>query len=127
MEIFFLLGRVLFGGYFILSGVNHFTSLEGLTGYAQSKKVPVPKAAVALGGILLLAGGAGILLGVFIPFAVLALALFLLPVSFKMHDFWNDADVQTKMSNQINFMKNMALLGAALMTLAIQMPWPFSI
>ena len=32
-----------------------------------------------------------------------------------MHNFWSVQDPQQKMGDQINFFKNMALLGAALM------------
>ena len=46
MIYLFVLGRILLGGYFIMSGFNHFKNLGMLTGYAQSKGVPMPKAAV---------------------------------------------------------------------------------
>lgn len=69
----------------------------------------------------------GILLGVYVELAVLALALFFVPVSFKMHNFWAVQDPQQKMAEMVNFLKNMALLGAALMTLAIPTPWAFSV
>ena len=38
MTVFFI-GRVLFGGYFVYSGFNHFKNHAGLTGYAQMKKL----------------------------------------------------------------------------------------
>lgn len=126
-EILFLVGRVLFGGYFVMSGLNHFMKSEMLTGYAQSKGVPMPKVAVAVSGLLLLAGGLGVLTGAYVGWAVLALALFLVPVSFKMHAFWAIPDTMARMGDQVNFMKNMALLGAALMLLMIPGPWPFSL
>jgi putative oxidoreductase len=119
----FVLGRILVGGYFIMSGVNHFQHLKMLTGYAQSKGVPMPRGAVQLSGLMMLLGGAGILLGVLIGYSVLLLTLFLFCVSFKMHDFWNVSDPMQKMGEKINFTKNMALLGAILMFLAIPLAW----
>ena len=126
-EILFLVGRVLFGGYFVMMGLNHFMKNGMLTGYAQSKNVPMAKLAVMGSGLLLLAGGLGVLLGGYVQWAVAALALFLVPVSFKMHAFWAIPDPMARMGDQVNFMKNMALLGAALMLLTIPGPWPFSL
>lgn len=126
MSILFLIGRILFGGYFVMSGLNHFMKLGMLTGYTSSKGVPSPKLAVMVTGLLLLAGGLGMLLGVYTQWAVLALVLFFIPVSFKMHNFWTVSDPQAKMMEMVHFMKNMGLLGAALMTLAIT-DWPYSL
>jgi len=33
MEILLLLGRILFGGFFIMSGINHFTNVKMMAGY----------------------------------------------------------------------------------------------
>jgi uncharacterized membrane protein YphA (DoxX/SURF4 family) len=127
MDILFLIGRVLFGGYFVMSGFNHFKNHAGLTGYAASKGVPSPSLAVHVTGILLLIGGLGVLLGVYIEWAALALAVFFIPVTFIMHAYWKDTDPGMKMANQINFWKNLALLGAALLLLSIPQPWPYSL
>lgn len=103
----------------MMMGLRHFTNLDALSGYASSKKVPMPKLAVVLSGLLIFLGGLWVLTGTLVKIGVLELVLFLVPVSFIMHDFWNDTDPMQKMSNEINFMKNMALLGAALMLLSI--------
>ena len=127
MEYLFLISRVLFGGYFLMSAFNHFSKSEMMTGYAASKSVPSPKLAVLGSAVLLLIGGAGVLLGVYVQWAVAALVLFLFPVTFKMHAYWNDTDPNTKMGNTVNFMKNMALLGASLAFLFIPEPWMYSL
>jgi hypothetical protein len=44
-----------------------------------------------------------------------------------MHAFWGVRDAQAKMGEQINFMKNVALLGLVLMLTAIPQPWPISL
>lgn len=126
MEIIFLIGRILLGGYFLMSAYNHFTGLEGMTGYAASKNVPMPKVAVISTGALLGLGGLGILFGVFPQLAILLLILFLLPTTFMMHDFWN-AEGEAKQSEMINFTKNIALVGALLMLLALVTPWMLSL
>ena len=127
MEIAFLVGRIIVGLYFLYNAFNHFTKTDMMAGYAGSKGVPAPKLAVLGSGLLLLIGGASILLGFYPKIGIVAVVLFLLGVSFKMHDFWAVQDPNQKMSDQINFLKNMALLGAALMFLAIPEPWPYSL
>jgi uncharacterized membrane protein YphA (DoxX/SURF4 family) len=127
-DIFFLIGQILFGGYFVMNGLNHLVfQTTGLTGYAASRKVPYPKFAVYGTGLLIFLGGLGILFGVYIEWSVALIAIFLIGVTFKMHSFWKDADPMMKMTNQVNFTKNLALLGAALMFLTIPTPWPFSV
>ncbi|MBI5230209.1 MAG: DoxX family membrane protein [Candidatus Magasanikbacteria bacterium] len=123
----FLLGRVLFGGFFVKSAFNHFTQVDMLTGYTASKGVKPAKFWVLFTGFLLLIGGLGIILGIYVQWAIAALVLFLAPASFLMHAFWKDTDPNMKMMNTINFYKNMALLGAALMALMIAAPWPLSL
>ena len=123
----FLIGRLVLGGYFIFGGFNHFKMLTMMSGYAQSKGVPTPKAAVAFSGLLLLVGGLSILLGIYPTVGAIALVVFLAPVTFMMHAFWKVQDAQMKMGEQVNFMKNLALLGAVLMLLAIPQPWSSSL
>ena len=122
----FLIGRILYGGYFLMSGRNHFLKMEMMSGYAASKGVPSSKLAVAVSGFLILAGGLGILTGLYVEWSVLLIAIFLVIISFKMHAYWTDADPNAKMVNMQHFLKNMALLGAALMFLAIPAPWPYA-
>jgi len=122
MELIFLLGRVLFGGFFMMNGIQHFTKLQNMVGYTKSKNVSSPTLAVSLSGALLLIGGAGILFNVYLEWATLALVFFLVPVTFKMHNFWAVSDPQMKMMDKVQFFKNMALLGAVLMILALTQP-----
>jgi uncharacterized membrane protein YphA (DoxX/SURF4 family) len=83
--------------------------------------------AVFVTGLMMLLGGLGILLGVYVGLSVLLLAAFLLGTTFTMHQFWKITDPSAKMGERINFMKNLALLGAVLMILAIPLPWALSL
>ena len=89
--------------------------------------MPAPHAAILGSGVLLLLGGLSMVLGVRPTWGVICLVLFLVPVSFTMHNFWADTDPQGRGSNRIQFQKNIALLGAALMVLSIPQPWALSI
>lgn len=123
MIYLFLLGRILLGGYFIMSGYNHFKNLPMLTGYAQSKGVPMPKEAVLLTGLMMFLGGLGVLLGIYVTISIYLLALFLLVTTLKMHQYWKVTDPMAQMGERVNFYKNSGLLGAVLMLLAIPLPW----
>ena len=122
----FLAGRILFAFFHLSSAFNHFKSLNSYAQYAASKKVPAPKLAIIGSGVLLFIGGLSILLGCEPRIGVAALVLFYLGVTPVMHNFWA-AGPEHKQAELVNFMKNVALLGATLMFLAIPRPWPLSI
>ncbi len=123
----FLLGRFLLGGYFAWNGLNHLLQSKTMEGYAASKGVPFPRLAVVGSGLLILLGGLGILTGAYVGLSVCALVVFIVPVSVMMHGFWNVSEPNARMMEMILFAKNMALLGAVLMLLAIPTPWVFAL
>jgi len=125
MHKVFLLGRILFGGYFIRSGIRHFINLEGMTGYTASKGVPLPELAVILTGILLLLGGISILTGQYPKIGCYLLIAFLVPVTIIMHDFWNIEETAARAGQFSRFLKNITFTGACLMFLSLPEPWAF--
>ena len=122
-----LFGRALFGGFFLYNGINHFLNRGMMTGYSASKGVPYPEAAVAGSGAMLVLGGLSVLTGVRPKLGTSLIGAFLLGVTPKMHDFWNVQDPQQRMGEQINFSKNLALLGGALIAAGVPEPWPASV
>ncbi|MEY3736749.1 MAG: hypothetical protein RLZZ251_465 [Actinomycetota bacterium] len=114
MDILLIIGRVLFSLIFISSGISHLTKVEAMSGYAQFKKVPAPKLAVIVSGLVIVLGGLYIALGVWADLGGLLLAGFLIVTAFLMHNFWTIQDPQAKQGEMINFLKNLALAGAAL-------------
>jgi putative oxidoreductase len=127
MKAPFLLGRVIFGGFFLYSGINHLKDYKQMGQYAKAKNVPMPEAAVLASGVALTAGGASILLGAKPKLGALSILGFLATVSPVMHDFWNQTDPNQKQNDMINFMKNMALFGGTLALLGVDEPWPASV
>src|SRR5712692_3078418 len=123
----FLIGRLIFGAFFIYSGLGHLLSVGAMAPYAAAKGVPAPEFAVIGSGLLILFGGISILLGWRPELGVTAIVVFLVGVSIPMHNFWAEADAATRANDMGHFMKNMALVGAALMLVAIPQPWPYSV
>lgn len=127
MKAAFLVGRLIYGGFFVYSGIHHFQERKSIAQYASAKNVPLPEVAVTATGALLVAGGTSILLGVKPKLGTMAVMTFLAGVSPFMHDFWNADDPNQKQNEGVNFMKNMALLGGALALMGVEEPWPVSI
>lgn len=115
MSILILIARILFSLLFLMSAVGHFTkdSANAMTEFTKSKGVPAPGLAVFVTGIMLLLGGLSILLGAYVNIGALLLVIFLIPTAFIMHNFWADKDPMMRQNNQIHFMKDLALAGAA--------------
>ncbi len=123
----FVLGRLLFGGVFAFTGLNHFLDTEAMSGYAEAKGVPAAGLAVPFTGGMLLFGGLGIVLGVVPTLAAGAIAAFLLVATPLMHDFWAVPEDQQQ-SEMTHFLKNVSLLGAALLLLALSSTaWPYAL
>jgi uncharacterized membrane protein YphA (DoxX/SURF4 family) len=119
MNLILLAGRLLFVLLFINSGIMHLTKSAALTGYAQYKKVPAAKLAVLTSGIMLVLGGAFILLGIYADLGSLLIAIFLIPTAFMMHAFWKETDATAKQNESTGFFKDLALAGAALIIFAV--------
>jgi len=98
-----------------------------LTQYAKIKGVPYPAIAQGMAGLTLLLGGLSIMFGIYTSVGIILLVAFLVPVTLMMHNFWKLDDHQMRMADKVNFTKNMALLGAILMLLAIPSPWHLSL
>ncbi len=126
MNIAILVGRIIVGFFYLYSGINHFIKFGAMTEYAKFKGVPLAEVGVAVSGLLLLVAAFTIILGIFPEIGVASIVLFFLPVTFMMHNFWAAAQEQ-QMAEIINFSKNMALMGSALMFLGIKKPWAFSL
>ena len=127
LQILFLIGRIIVGGYFLMAGFNHFKNADMMAGYAKAKGTPSAKLAILGTGVLLVLGGASFLLGYHPTIGAGLLIIFLLGVSFKIHNFWTIAHPQARMNEQAHFGKNVVMIGFLLMTLMIFRPWPFSL
>ncbi len=127
MSTLVLIGRILYGGTFILLGLNNFARLNEKTDLARSKGVPIAKLSVILSSALIILGGLSILLGYRIEIGIAVLAVFLVPTSLMMHSFWAEEDPQARQVEMVQFFKNVALLGAALTFLGLSQPWAYSL
>jgi len=108
-----VLGRFFFAVIFLLAGANHFN--KQTIGYAASQGVPLASVAVPLSGVVAIAGGLSLLLGYRAKLGAWLIVLFLIPVTLMMHKFWTVQDPMMAQIQMILFMKNVSMLGGALL------------
>jgi putative oxidoreductase len=107
------IGRACFAAIFLESAPNHFKAQ--MAGYAAHQGVPLASVLVPSAGVLALLGGLSVLLGYRAKIGAWLLVAFLVPVTVMMHNFWAISDPQMAQMQQGQFMKNLAMLGGALL------------
>jgi putative oxidoreductase len=108
-----LLGREFFGIIFVLAAFQHFTGAAA--GYAASQGVPLANIVVPISGVMALVGGLSIMLGYKARLGAWLIIFFLVPVTLFMHRFWMISDPMMMRVQQAMFMKNLSMLGGALL------------
>jgi len=112
MAVVVLAGRLLYAAIFIVASLGHFSKQE--IGYAAQQGVPMAEWLVPVSGLIALAGGLSILVGYRARIGAWLLVLFLVPVTIMMHNFWAVKDPMTAQMQLAMFMKNLSILGGAL-------------
>lgn len=112
MKYISLLGRILFSLIFLMSSFGHFSASS--IGYAVAKGVPAASFLVPFSGVMELIGAISIILGYKAKWGAWLLVLFLVPVTFMMHNFWTITDPMMRQMDMVMFLKDIGLMGAAL-------------
>jgi putative oxidoreductase len=99
---------------FVFSGFAHFAAAEAMQGMARQQGAPAPQLTVPLTGAVIIVSGLAVILGVLPDLAALLITGFLFLTAFIMHAFWKVQDPQTRQMEQVQFSKDLALAGAAL-------------
>ena len=107
------LARGLYAAIFVMAAFGHFS--KETIGFAASQGVPLASLAVPLSGVLSFVGGMSVLLGYRARFGAALLVAFLIPVTVMMHNFWAIPDPMMAKMHMAMFMKNVGLLGGALL------------
>jgi putative oxidoreductase len=107
------IGRLLFAAIYIISIATHMQPAS----IAYAKQVGLPAAAflVPASGILAGLGGLSVALGYHARVGAALIALFLIPVTLTMHNFWAVKDPMMAQMQMAMFMKNLSMLGGALL------------
>ena len=108
-----VLGRFFFALIFLMAGPLHFSKQE--VAYAVAQGVPLASTLVPFSGVLAFAGGLSILFSYRAKLGAWFIVLFLVPVTVMMHNFWAVHDPMMAQVHMAMFMKNLGLLGGALL------------
>lgn len=113
VDALLVVSRLLFGGVIAIMGLGHFLNTEQMTGYAEHKGLPAPRIGVLGSGAVLVAGGLGLIVGVFPLISALAIAGFLVIAAVTMHNYWAVGEDQ-RQSERTQFQKNLVMAAGAL-------------
>jgi putative oxidoreductase len=111
-------GRILLALIFIASALGKLADWQMPLKMMADKGVPSPEVLLPIAVALELGGGLLVAAGFYARVGGLMLLVFLIPVSYFMHDFWNYEDGAQRMEQMINFMKNVSIMGGALLVVA---------
>jgi putative oxidoreductase len=110
-----LIGRILFGVYFVYVGAGfHIAKTKMAEGYAGAMRFPVPAIAGWPTGLWMTAGGLSIILGIWPDIGALMIAAFAIVAAAYFHRFWELDDAMQKQTQQQLFGRNVIILGACL-------------
>lgn len=111
------LARPMLAAIFITSGVSQLKNHEYVTEAARGAGLSEPELIAKAHVYGSLVGGLALATGRFTRLASLSLAANLIPTTIVGHNFWSAPEDQ-KMMQQINFMKNLSILGGLLLAAA---------
>ena len=103
-----LLGRVMIGAPFILSGVGKLAAHDATVGYISSVGLPLPQLAWAIAIVVEVGGGTLLAIGYRARLVALVVALFALATAVAFHRNFADQN------QMIHFLKNIMLVGGLL-------------
>ena len=112
MEIVLLVGRIIFGLYWVNAAILNLMGLEKGAANAGEHGVPFPKFSFIATAPVMIVSGLSIAFGFYSWVGAIALIAFLIPASVLRHHFWDVADPQQAGAERRDFEKNMALVGA---------------
>ncbi len=117
MSLIKTLGHSLLAGMFIIGGYGAFSEPGGRVAMVDKAGIPAPRQAVILNGGAMVVAGTALAVGFLPKLASLILIGSLIPTTFVGHPFWQETDPRTRAMHQINFTKNLAMIGGLLVVL----------
>src|SRR5262249_38084674 len=113
-----VLGRLMLAAIFLLSAVGKLGNFNGTAGMMEHKGVP--SAQIILVGATAFegAGSLSIVLGCRPRIGAILVLVLLILATYYFHDFWRIDDPKEKQDQMIQFLKNLAIMGAMVLIIA---------
>lgn len=112
-QAIFVIGRALLGGLFLYAGVRHFFIADAIVPALQARGVPAPRLSLYVASGIEAALGALLVMGLFVAFAALGLAAFVIVATVTLVNFWDKTGAERE-ALLIPFTNNVAILGGLL-------------
>ena len=116
--MFQFLSQALLSGIFIKGGADAFLQPGARVNKVASAGLPNPQLAVELNGAAMVAGGAMLALDIAPKLAAAGLIASMVPTTIVGHAFWKETDPAARSMHQIQFLKNLGLIGGLLLVLS---------
>jgi putative oxidoreductase len=110
-DLALLVGRVAFAALFLPSGFSKLMNLQAFMYNVDGRGMPFAPVLAPLGAVAEFLGGLALLLGVQVRFASVLLLLFTAAATLIAHRFWEYRPGAAHQMQQINFFKNVAIVG----------------
>jgi putative oxidoreductase len=112
-----LVGRILLGGIFVLSGYGKLMGLAAFAASLETKGVPFASGLALIGACVEFFGGLAIVLGIEVRYAAMLMTAFVIVATLISHRFW-ELQGALRQAQTTQFSKNMAIIGGFVLLLA---------
>jgi putative oxidoreductase len=113
-DFWLLVGRILLGGIFVVSGYGKLMGLAAFAASLEKNGVPYASALAPVGASVEFFGGLAIILGVEVRAAALLMIAFVIVATLISHRFWELQD-PARRAQVTQFSKNVAIIGGFLL------------
>ena len=111
------LSHTLLAGIFIAGGFDAFAKPGGRVNKVAASGIPEAEQAVKLNGAAMVIAGAELALNIAPKAAATVLIGCLIPTTVVGHAFWQEPEVTGRKNQQVQFLKNLGLIGGLLLVL----------
>lgn len=112
-----LLGRVLMGSIFVVSGFGKITALAAFAASLEKRGVPYASMLAVIGACVEFFGGLAIVLGVEVRYVAALMIAFVIVATLISHRFWEIQEAAARQAQVTQFSKNVAIIGGFVMLL----------
>ena len=98
------------GLFFVLNGLNHLVNTHVYRKYATKRGLIHPTFMVRISAVVLILGGASLVIRQWMEWGLAGLALFLILASVMVHRFWGEQDRDSRLSEGMHLAKNILIL-----------------
>lgn len=105
-----LLGRVLLGGIFVVSGYGKLFGLAAFAAGLERRGVPFASTLAVIGACVEFFGGLAVVLGLEVRYVAVLMIAFVIVATAISHRFWEFAGAD-RAAQVTNFSKNVAIIG----------------